>query len=69
MAYEGDNAILGECKWTNSLVDTDVLNDIVRRSEMFQFNHTYLYIFAKKGFTEQYIKKAQSMNNVSLIHF
>ncbi|MGD9567080.1 MAG: ATP-binding protein [Sedimentibacter sp.] len=69
MAFEGDNAILGECKWINSLVDTDVLNDIVRRSEMFQFNQTYLYIFAKKGFTEQCIKKAQSMNNVSLICF
>jgi len=69
MAFEGDNAILGECKWTNSLVDTNVLNDLLRRSEMFQYNQVYLYIFAKKGFTKQCIKKAQNMNNVSLICF
>ena len=69
MAYEGSSAIFGECKWTNSLVDTDVLNDIVRKSRMFHYNHIYFYIFAKRGFTEQCIKKAQSMGNVELICF
>ena len=69
MAFEGDNAIFGECKWTNSLVDTNVLNDIVKQSEMFHYNHIYFYIFAKRGFTDQCIEKAKNMGNVNLICF
>lgn len=69
MAFEGDNAIFGECKWTNSLVDTNVLNDIVKQSEMFHYNHIYFYIFAKMGFTDQCIEKAKNMGNVNLICF
>ena len=69
MAFEDDNVIFGECKWTNSLVDTDVLNDIVTQSEMFHYKHIYFYIFAKRGFTDRCIKKAKDMGNVNIICF
>lgn len=69
MAFEDDNVIFGECKWTNSFVDTDVLNDIVTQSEMFHYKHIYFYVFAKRGFTDQCIKKAKDMGNVNIICF
>lgn len=69
MAFEDDNVIFGECKWTNSLVDTDVLNDIVTQSEIFHYKHIYFYIFAKRGFTDRCIKKAKDMGNVNIICF
>ena len=69
MAFEDDNVIFGECKWTNSLVDTDVLNDIVTQSEIFHYKHIYFYVFAKRGFTDQCIKKAKDMGNVNIICF
>ena len=69
MAFEDDNVIFGECKWTNSLVDTDVLNDIVTQSEIFHYKHIYFYIFAKRGFTDHCIKKAKDMGNVNIICF
>ena len=69
MAFDDDNVIFGECKWTNSLVDTDVLNDIVTQSEIFHYKHIYFYIFAKRGFTDRCIKKAKDMGNVNIICF
>ena len=69
MAFEDDNVIFGECKWTNSFVDTDVLNDIVTQSEIFHYKHIYFYIFAKRGFTDRCIKKAKDMGNVNIICF
>ena len=69
MAFEDDNVIFGECKWTNSLVDTDVLNDIVTQSEIYHYKHIYFYIFAKRGFTDRCIKKAKDMGNVNIICF
>ena len=69
MAFEDDNVIFGECKWTNSLVDIDVLNDIVTQSEIFHYKHIYFYVFAKRGFTDQCIKKAKDMGNVNIICF
>lgn len=69
MAFEDDNVIFGECKWTNSLVDIDVLNDIVTQSEIFHYKHIYFYIFAKRGFTDRCIKKAKDMGNVNIICF
>lgn len=69
MAFEDDNVIFGECKWTNSFVDIDVLNDIVTQGEMFHYKHVYFYIFAKRGFSDKCIKKAKDMGNVKIICF
>lgn len=69
MAFEGEDALFGECKWTNALVDVDVLNDIIDQSKLFHYKNNYFYIFAKRGFTEKCINKAENMGNVKLICF
>ena len=51
MAVKKDDAIFGECKWTNSDVDVDVLNELMRRSTLFPHLNAYLFLFAKDGFT------------------
>lgn len=69
MSCRDTKALFGECKWTNSLVDTDVLRDLVEQSQLFHYEETYFYLFAKRGFTDQCLQQAQSMGNMYLITF
>lgn len=69
MAYRNEQALFGECKWTNALVDTDVLNDLLEQSKLFHYETTYFYLFAKRGFTQQCIDQSAALGNVQLITF
>lgn len=69
LAYDGDKALFGECKWVNALVDIDVLNALIGQSKLFHFKSNYFYLFAKIGFTDRCIKTANENNNVRLITF
>ena len=64
-----ETALFGECKWTNEKVDVSVLVKLIERSHLFNYHHTHLYLFAKTGFTQQCINKAQEMGNVELITY
>jgi AAA+ ATPase superfamily predicted ATPase len=63
-----EEAIFGECKWTNGLVDTPVLETLSARANLFQYRNKYLYLFAKRGFTAG-CKKAAGKLNARLITF
>ena len=53
LAYDNENnAIFAECKWRNELVDISIINNIIKKSELFAYKNKYYYIFAKKGFTK-----------------
>ena len=62
-------ALFGECKWTNENVDVGVLDTLVERSQLFHYSKTVLYLFAKKGFTQGCVKKANEMGNVVMVTF
>lgn len=47
-----DDAIIGECKWRNEKVGTDILLKLVDRSELIKRSYKYLMVFSKSGFTE-----------------
>lgn len=64
-----NNAIFGECKWTNDKIGTDVLDVLIERSRLFQYQKNYFYLFAKTGFTNGVISRAAEMGNVTLIPF
>ncbi|MCL2605439.1 MAG: ATP-binding protein [Defluviitaleaceae bacterium] len=49
MAVRGDNALFAECKWTNADVDIDIFHDLKRKSAMFQYKSSFLYIFTKNS--------------------
>lgn len=61
--------LLGECKWTNSLVDKDVLDDLLDQGALFTADAKFYYLFAKTGFTEKCRIAAQNQGNVILITF
>ena len=69
LVFHKDNAIFCECKWTNSLVDTDVLRDLMEQSSLFDYKNMQYYIFAKTGFTEKLVKETENNSNVKLICF
>jgi AAA+ ATPase superfamily predicted ATPase len=65
---EDSAVIIGECKWTHTLVHTDVLETLIERSELFDYKEKYLYLFSKKGFT-QGCKKLAKKTGARLISF
>ena len=42
-----NTALFGECKWTNEKVDVGALETLVKRSQLFHYENTQLYLFAK----------------------
>lgn len=69
MSVRDDNILLGECKWTNTLVDIDVLNDLINQGKLFDYKNKYYYLFAKTGFTNRCKDKANELGNVTLVSF
>ena len=69
LAYRKNNGIFAECKWTNSLVDIDVLYDLQAQSELFPYKNNWLWLFAKRGFTDRLIEEAEKHENIRLVAF
>ncbi len=61
--------VVAECKWTNDLVDTAVLDKLVDRSKLFSFSQVHFFLFAKNGFTKGCVQKAGEIGNVTLVTF
>jgi AAA+ ATPase superfamily predicted ATPase len=63
------SALFCECKWTNEKIDVGVLNTLVERSRLFNYENVQFYIFAKIGFTKACAEKAAGLGNVTLVTF
>ena len=64
-----NSALFAECKWTNEKVDLNVLETLVKRSELFAYKKVHLFLFAKSGFTKGCIDKATELGNVTLVTY
>lgn len=64
-----NTALFGECKWMNEKVNVGVLETLARRSRLFHYRNTCLYIFAKSGFTKGCMDAAVEMGNVTLVTY
>lgn len=69
VATNKENAIFGECKWTNELVSLSELELLTQRSQLLRFESKYLFLFAKRGFTKGCRERAEKAGNVTLISF
>lgn len=69
MGDSKDGALFAECKWINEKVDLDVLEKLIIRGELFDYNEKHYYLFSKSGFTKGCSDKAKEMGNVSLIEY
>ena len=63
--------LIGECKWSSNPVGIDILQDLIRKSEMLQPRRswesiTYL-LFSKSGFTPAVEEQASIEKNIWLI--
>lgn len=66
---DNETALFGECKWTNEKVDTEVLDKLMKRSQMFHYRKVWLYLFGKNGFTEGCMRRAEEMGDVVLVTY
>lgn len=64
-----NTALFVECKWTNEKVDVGVLETLQRRSLLFRYKKTRLFLFAKNGFTKGCIDLAKKSENVELVTY
>ena len=69
LAFEGEKALFCECKWTNQLVGTDVLNSLRAKSVLFPYTDCYFHLFAKRGFTTGCRNAAAADPTVKLVLF
>lgn len=70
MGEEDKNtALFGECKWTNEKINIGVLQTLKRRSQIFSYPNTKLYLFGKNGFTKECEREAARMGNVYLVSY
>jgi len=68
-AGDNNDALFGECKWTNEKVDTAVLDGLVYKSTLFRYETVHYYLFAKTGFTKGCRRQAEELGNVTLVTF
>ena len=66
--FAGERQIFGECKWTNKMVDIDVMENLFDRAELLGKGEKHFIFFSKSGFTKKFIQAAKK-NNVKLITF
>lgn len=64
-----DTALFAECKWTNEKVDLGVLETLVKRSGLFNYKNTHLYLFSKSGFSKGCTEEAGRLGNVTLVSY
>lgn len=61
------NFLLGEVKWTNKPLDTDVIEELERKSKLINYSGNYCFIFfSKSGFTERALKKINDIGGIHL---
>ena len=69
IAYSGDKAIFGECKWSSAEIDVGVFEDLKRKAGLiYDFTDCYYIIFSRSGFTDALKNKAEADEHLSLIN-
>lgn len=66
IAFSGDKAIFGECKWRNEPLSIQVINELIEKSAIFNFKEKYYFFFSKSGFYDEVIAKTRSNDIIKL---
>jgi len=54
IAYSDDNnAIFGDCVWSDNPAGADALASLIERSRLFRYTNIYLYLFSRSGFSDE----------------
>lgn len=68
MSIYEENALIGECKWKNGLVDASVLQKLLEHGSLFFYPKKYYYLFSKSGFTPTALEYGRT-NHIKMITF
>lgn len=68
-ASDGENHLVGECKWRNEKIGIDILRSLQKKAAVWKPNggNKYLILFSKSGFTEDVMRKAQESEKLLLV--
>ena len=69
MAARKDEALFAECKWKHAEVDVDVMHELKRKSELFGYQNTHLYIFSNRMFSGKLLAEEYECDRVKLYTF
>ena len=65
---QAEAVLFGECKWRNARTGNEILEDLIRKSELFRFfSQKRFIVFSKSNFTTQLIKTASMRKDIILI--
>jgi AAA+ ATPase superfamily predicted ATPase len=67
MATHKNDALFAECKWKNADINTDVYQDLMRKSKMFSYKRKHIYIFTKRMFSKKLLQIERDQEDVHLI--
>ena len=69
IAGDGDDYMIGECKWRGEKLDISVLNDLRHKADVFSKtrNHTWYILFSKSGFTDAVIAESKKDDSIILV--
>lgn len=66
LAISKENAIFGECKWKNEVIDINVVNSLMEKSSLLNYKNKYYVFFSKSGYSNGVIEYAKNNDNVML---
>jgi AAA+ ATPase superfamily predicted ATPase len=67
IAFAGEKAVFGECKWRNAQIGENALEDLMRKAGLFKvFTAVFYILFSKSGFTDAMKSRAAEHGNVIL---
>jgi len=67
IAFNKNQAYFVECKWRNQKTGISELNDLKRKSELFnQFTDKYYVLYSKSGFDKELMELAKNDNAIML---
>ena len=67
IAFAGEEAIFGECKWRNIQTGEDVLESLIKKSGLLRFKKSSFILFSKSGFTDTLKERAARQGNIVLV--
>ncbi len=65
--HKSKNILVGEIKWTSAPMGVDVVEELVRKSKLINFNGVYQFLFvSKSGFTQKCIDRMEELKALYL---
>ena len=69
IAFAGEHAIFGECKWRNEPMGKETLDELTRKTGLFpHFSNKHYMLFSKSGFNDSLTGYASEQGNITLVN-